>query len=183
MSNIGHGTHVGGIIGADPNNEFNISGVAYEASITAYRVFGCAGSVTDDVLVEALLRGVSEGQDILTMSLGGTDGWTESTSAVLSSRIGATGKIVTIAAGNDGGFGSWYTSSPGNGINAISVASLDKYGFFSTSYSDQSYLISSHFNCSTVIPIQNATVGGVTHDPIVSGPSFLHSPYSNARML
>ncbi len=51
------------------------------------------------VIVEALLRGVSDGQDILTMSLGGADGWTESTSSVLSSRIASTGKIVTIAAG------------------------------------------------------------------------------------
>lgn len=33
------------------------------------------------------------------MSLGGADGWTESTSSVVSSRIAASGKIVTIAAG------------------------------------------------------------------------------------
>ncbi len=46
--------------------------------------------------------------------------------------------------GNDGAKGSWYTSGPGNGINAISVASLD----------------------NTVIPLQNATVHGVVHDPI-----------------
>ena len=51
------------------------------------------------VIVQALLRGVKEGQDILTMSLGGADGWTESSSSVISSRIAATGKIVTIAAG------------------------------------------------------------------------------------
>lgn len=51
--------------------------------------------------MEALLRGVSDGQDILTMSLGGANGWTESTSSVVSSRIAASGKIVTIAAGND----------------------------------------------------------------------------------
>ena len=37
-----------GIIGADPGNEFNISGVAYSASISAYRIFGCKGFVTDD---------------------------------------------------------------------------------------------------------------------------------------
>ena len=51
------------------------------------------------VIVQALLRGVKERQDILTMSLGGADGWTESSSSVISSRIAATGKIVTIAAG------------------------------------------------------------------------------------
>lgn len=53
------------------------------------------------VLVEALLRGVSEGQDILTLSLGGADGWTEGTATVVASRIAGAGKIVTIAAGND----------------------------------------------------------------------------------
>ena len=31
----GHGTHVAGIIGANPANEFNVTGVAYEASINA----------------------------------------------------------------------------------------------------------------------------------------------------
>ncbi|KAI9067297.1 subtilisin-like protease [Trametes sanguinea] len=146
----GHGTHVAGIIGADPNNPFNISGVAFKASINAYRIFGCTGVVGDDIIIEALLRGVSDGNDILTMSLGGADGWTESSSSVVSSRIAATGKIVTIAAGNDGSKGSWYTSGPGNAINAISVASLD----------------------NTIIPLQNATVHGVEHNPITYFATF-----------
>ncbi|KAG5646298.1 hypothetical protein DXG03_003895 [Asterophora parasitica] len=146
----GHGTHVAGIIGANPGNAFDISGVAYDASLTAYRVFGCKGSVTDDIIVESLLRGVKEGQDILTLSLGGSDGWTESSSSVVASRIAASGKIVTIAAGNAGASGSWYTSSPGNGIDVISVASVD----------------------NTVIPLQNATVGGVAHAPITYFQTF-----------
>ena len=104
------------------------------------------------VIIEALLRGVSEGQDILTMSLGGSDGWTESSASVVSSRISDSGKIVTIAAGNDGAVGAFFTSSPGNGISAISVASLD----------------------NTVIQIQNATVVGVAHDPI---PYFSTFPF------
>jgi len=32
-----------GIIGANPGNEYNISGVAYDATIYAYRIFGCNG--------------------------------------------------------------------------------------------------------------------------------------------
>lgn len=43
-------------------------------------------------------------QDILTLSIGGTDGWTESISAVLTSRFVEQGKVVTIAAGNDVSF-------------------------------------------------------------------------------
>lgn len=84
------------------------------------------------------------------MSLGGPDGWTEGSASVVSSRIASTGKIVTIAAGNDGGKGAFYTSGPGNAIDAISVASLD----------------------NTVIPLQNATVHGVAHDPITYFDTF-----------
>ena len=45
--------------------------------------------------------GYRDGQDILTLSLGGPNGWTESSSSVVASRIASSGKIVTIAAGND----------------------------------------------------------------------------------
>lgn len=45
--------------------------------------------------------GFKDGQDILTLSLGGADGWTESSSAVVASRLVDRGKVVTIAAGND----------------------------------------------------------------------------------
>ncbi|CAA7260654.1 unnamed protein product [Cyclocybe aegerita] len=140
----GHGTHVAGIISAQPGNPYGISGVAYGASINAYRVFGCAGSATEDVLVDALLRGHADGNDILTLSLGEANGWAQSASAVVSNRIAATGKIVTIAAGNDGSSGSWYSSTPGNAHNAISVASV----------------------ANTAVPMQNATVHGVAYNPI-----------------
>ena len=79
------------------------------------------------VLVDALLRGAKDGMDILTMSIGGADGWATSSSAVVASRLADQGKIVTIAAGNDGAAGGWYSSSPGNAYSAISVASVDKY--------------------------------------------------------
>jgi hypothetical protein len=116
--------------------------------------------------------GVKDGMDILTMSLGGSDGWTEGTSSVVSSRIAASGKIVTIAAGNgvclhlytqnsqntaidlnvQGSSGSWFTSDPGNAIDAISVASSD----------------------NTVVPLHSVTVVGVAHDPIVYFDVRLH---------
>jgi hypothetical protein len=51
--------------------------------------------------MEALLRGAKDGQDILTMSIGGVDGWTESSSSVLASRLADSGIIVTMSAGNN----------------------------------------------------------------------------------
>ncbi|THU94154.1 subtilisin-like protease [Dendrothele bispora CBS 962.96] len=139
------GTHVTGIVGADPSNPYNISGVAYNSTLSMYRIFGCAGDTTDDIIVEALLRGVDDGQDILSLSIGdSTDGWTEGTASVVVSRISSMGITVTVAAGNDGPSGAWYSSSPGNAVDAISVASVD----------------------NTMIFIHNATVQGAEHDPI-----------------
>ncbi|KAJ7723575.1 subtilisin-like protease [Mycena metata] len=113
---FGHGTLVAGVIGANPGNEFNISGVAYDSTLYAYRVFSCDGS----------------------------DGWTTATVTVVSSRIAASGKVVTIAADNNGASGSWFSSRPGNAIDGISVASSD----------------------NTALPLQTLTLEGVDHAPI-----------------
>ena len=65
------------------------------------------------------MRGVSDGMHILTLLLRGSDGWTEGMSSIMASHIVEMDKIITIAAGNDGAFGSWLPSSPGNGIDVI----------------------------------------------------------------
>ncbi|KAG8738825.1 hypothetical protein FRC10_006436, partial [Ceratobasidium sp. 414] len=119
----GHGTHVAGIIGADPNNPHNISGVAYEATINAYRIFGCQGSTNDAILVDALNRAYNDGNDIINLSLGAPDAWAKSVSSLVASRIVSKGRIVTFAAGNDGIFGSWYTAT---GPGVISVGNVEK---------------------------------------------------------
>lgn len=87
-----------GIVGANPN-PYNFTGVAPSATIGMYRVFGCAGSVSDDILIDALTRAYTDGNDILSLSLGGVAGWTESASSVVASNIAAAGRIVSIAAG------------------------------------------------------------------------------------
>ena len=62
-------------------------------------MFACSGPTDDDVLTEAILRGVKDGMDILTLSLGGVEGWSETSSGVVASRIVDEGLVVTIAAG------------------------------------------------------------------------------------
>ncbi|KAG9048750.1 hypothetical protein FS837_012113 [Tulasnella sp. UAMH 9824] len=125
MDCAGHGTHVAGIIGADTDKIYNFSGAAPRALLGGYRVFGCEGGVSSDILIDALLKAYTDGNDILSLSLGGPQGWTSEASAVVASRIAANGRIVSIAAGNEGGFGSWYASSPGTGVDVISVASVE----------------------------------------------------------
>jgi len=111
-----------------------MSGVAFEATIGGYRVFGCEGGVSDDVLVDSIIRAFTDGNDVITMSLGGPAGWSEAVAAVVSSRVAKAGRIVTIAAGNEGQDGAFYASGPASGIDVIAVASVD----------------------NTVIPVQNA---------------------------
>ena len=64
--------------------------------------------------------------DILNLSLGGHDGWSSSSAAVVADRISQQGKIVTIAAGNEGVSGAWYASSPASGPGVIAVGSVEK---------------------------------------------------------
>lgn len=120
----GHGTHVAGVIGANPGNDHNISGVAYEATLIAYRVFSCVADTTDDILTEAMLRAYSEGADIVTMSFGAVDGWASSTLSVVASRVAEMGRVVTVAAGNYGEGGPMLFSSPASGENVIAVGSV-----------------------------------------------------------
>ncbi|KAG8987098.1 hypothetical protein FRB90_003599, partial [Tulasnella sp. 427] len=121
----GHGSHVAGIVGANLDANYNFTGAAPGALLGAYRVFGCDGSVSDEVLIDALIRAYKDGNDILSLSIGGPQGWTSAATAVVASRIAAKGRIVSIAAGNEGEFGSWYASSPGSGADVVSVASVE----------------------------------------------------------
>lgn len=51
---IGHGTHVSGIIAAQPN-KMNFTGAAPDATLGMYKVFSCdSWGTADDVLVAAL---------------------------------------------------------------------------------------------------------------------------------
>ena len=62
----GHGTHVAGIIGANGR----ITGVAPGVTFDAYRVFGCEGPTTTDIMLAAMERALADGADILNMSIG-----------------------------------------------------------------------------------------------------------------
>ncbi|KAJ8090060.1 hypothetical protein PM082_018640 [Marasmius tenuissimus] len=157
MDCYGHGTHVTGIIGANPGiAPFNLTGVAYDAEISVYKVAGCGRNTDQDATIAALIRADQEGNDVVNLSLGLAGfGWPGNIQSAVASRIAEKGRIVIIAAGNEGEDGAWYASSPASGEEVISVASVD----------------TPHF------PLQVVDVGGDTpHDPI---PYFDLSPLTN----
>jgi subtilisin family serine protease len=129
---VGHGTHVAGIIAADARNA-NASqpfvGVASAVKINAYRVFGCTGGVSDDVLISAMTTAAADGVDIISMSLGASSGWSETPSSVVASRVADTGIFLSIAAGNSGSEGLFDSEAPATGSSVAAVASIDNIKF------------------------------------------------------
>ncbi len=142
----GHGSHVAGTAagfgvnadGSTYTGAYNSSiytpgafrigpGVAPKAELYAYRVFGCSGST--DVVVDAIDRAVSDGMDVINMSLGSPFGAARTADAVAADNAAHAGVIVVTSAGNSGP-NPYIVGSPSTANGAISVAASDPYAGF-----------------------------------------------------
>ena len=122
----GHGTHVAGIIGANGAGAAAAKGVAPAVTFGAYRVFGCGGSVTDDVMIAAMEAALADGMDILNMSIGDAfNNWPGSPTAAASDALVDAGMVVVASIGNSGADGIYSAGAPGVGDKVIGVASYD----------------------------------------------------------
>ena len=120
----GHGTHVSGIVGAnDPTN--GLKGVAPDVIFGAYRVFGCEGSTTSDIMLMAMERAYKDGMQVLNMSIGSSFQWPQYPTAVAASRLVDKGMVVVASIGNSGANGLYSAGAPGLGDKVIGVASYD----------------------------------------------------------
>ncbi|WP_199616235.1 S8 family serine peptidase [Paenibacillus alkalitolerans] len=63
-----HGTHVAGTIAANGR----LKGVAPEAGVRSYRVFGATGGAQQIWITKAIVAAANDGVDVINMSLGGT---------------------------------------------------------------------------------------------------------------
>ena len=118
MDCLGHGTHVAGIAASIDSI---IPGVAPNARIRSYKVFGCSDGTYEDTIVAAFLMAYEDGVDVISASLGSDQGFPDTAMADVATTISNAGVFVSIAAGNSGSRGPFYTSSGGNG-NGQSVA-------------------------------------------------------------
>ena len=122
----GHGTHVAGIVGASPAAAGGARGVAPGVTFGAYRVFGCEGSTTADIMLAAMDRALADGMDILNMSIGSAfQTWPQYPTAVGADALVAAGMVVVTSIGNSGANGVYSAGAPGVGRNVIGVASVE----------------------------------------------------------
>ncbi len=118
----GHGTHVAGIIGADGE----VTGVAPKADIASYRVFGCEGTTSTDIILAAMDRAFADGVDVINMSLGASFmTWDQYPTAQASNEITAKGVVVVASGGNEGEAGTFSGGAPGVGSDVITVGSVE----------------------------------------------------------
>ncbi len=143
---VGHGSHVAGTAtgfgvtstGATYTGPYNSAayapgafrigpGVAPKADLYSVRVFGCNGST--DVVAEAIDWAVTNGMDVISMSLGSNFGNTanangDSAEGEAVANATAAGILVVAASGNAGPI-PYITSAPAVFEGAISVAATD----------------------------------------------------------
>ena len=118
----GHGTHVAGIVGANGK----IKGVAPDVKFGAYRVFGCEGSTTADIMLAAMERALEDGMHVLNMSIGSAFmTWPQYPTAAGADALVDRGMVVVASIGNSGTDGLYSAGAPGVGNNVIGVASYD----------------------------------------------------------
>ncbi len=109
----GHGSHVAGLI-AGENNGSGYHGVAYDATLYAFKVLNDSGSSVGDSVAEGMDKARTAGVDIINLSLGdsGVIGTTCNSASSCETSLGSTqytamealgaAEIITVwAAGND----------------------------------------------------------------------------------
>ncbi|MBW4447263.1 MAG: S8 family serine peptidase [Spirirestis rafaelensis WJT71-NPBG6] len=118
----GHGTHVSGTI-AGENNNFGVTGIAYDAKIMPVKVLSDSGSGSYDAIAQGIRYAADNGANVINLSLGGDypNSALESALKYASSK----GAIVVMAAGNDSGLLPGYPARYAN-ETGIAVGAVDK---------------------------------------------------------
>ncbi|GAA5802947.1 hypothetical protein HPULCUR_008422 [Helicostylum pulchrum] len=130
----GHGTHVTGIIaGMDTDKGF--TGVAPNATIGVWRVFGCEGGSSSDIIMKAMIEAQQAKCDVINMSLGNQAPWSEQPHAAFAQELSDQGISVIVSNGNDGENGAFTVTDPAGASDVVSVASVSNSFFLGSLFS------------------------------------------------
>ena len=125
----GHGTHVGGIVGAEEGNGQGGVGVSFGAGLMPLKVMDCTGSGYNSDITAAIYYAADNGAKAINMSLGGS-----SSSQAMQDAINyahTAGVVVLAAAGNAGDTSIQYPAGYGNVIGVGATTNQDQKASFS----------------------------------------------------
>lgn len=115
----GHGTHIAGIIAANPDNGYGIDGIAPDSLLLNVKVADDRGRCRSSVLAEGIIWSVDNGANIINISIEMRENSLELEEAI--DYAWNNGVVIIAAAGNDGSDRSVY---PAAQQNCISVTAL-----------------------------------------------------------
>ncbi len=122
-----HGTHVAGTIAA-ANNDFGVTGIAYNAKIMPVKVVDDWGNGNEKNVAKGVRYAVDNGARVINISLGGDKDVQELREAV--EYAGSRGAIVVMAAGNSGrptmltNYPSSYAQTRGIAVGAVTSSNI-----------------------------------------------------------
>jgi subtilisin family serine protease len=130
----GHGTHVAGTIVAAPNR-YGPAGVAYGASLQAFRALAGDGRGIAINIANAILDAKNRGAHVINLSLG-FDQYVPIVEAAIREAV-ASEVVVIISAGNDRGLLPAFPASLADLPGVISVGAIDRNEAFAGDFSNQ----------------------------------------------
>ncbi|MGE5679703.1 MAG: S8 family serine peptidase [Bacillota bacterium] len=130
MDDMGHGTHVAGIVAGNCDS---IKGIAPNALLMGFKVLNSSGMGYESDIIAGIERAVdpnddddySDKVDIANMSLGGSGTPADAECTAVNNAV-KLGVVFCIAAGNSGRLGFNTLGSPGSAELAITVGATDK---------------------------------------------------------
>lgn len=127
----GHGTHIAGIVAAQPN-EYGFVGAAPGVDLGIYKFSSSDPFPPHDTIVAALTRAYDDGSDVISISQFTHGPWSQSPVSLVVSRIVAAGVPVFASTGNAGSDGPLSGVSPAAGKNvmAIGIANIPEIPVF-----------------------------------------------------
>ncbi|KAJ3108054.1 hypothetical protein HDU97_002289 [Phlyctochytrium planicorne] len=130
MDCSGHGTHVAGIIAAVDVEKRGVGGVAPDVTLGAYKIFGCEGNTDTATILSAIDRAVTDGCDVMNLSLGGGAAWYDTQDAELVEMLAEKGLVMVASAGNENDLGLFRINSPAVSKRTIAVGAVENTFYF-----------------------------------------------------
>jgi len=96
-ANVGHGTHVAGLVGAATNNRLGVAGADWQCRLMGIKIFDHDEGSPNSLIIEGFEYAVTHGAHVINMSLGG--GWDPLWTAPITDAF-EQGVVVVCAVGN-----------------------------------------------------------------------------------
>lgn len=126
----GHGTHVGGIVGAKTDNSLGVASIGWDTKLMAIKVLNASGSGNHSWIAAGITAAADNGADVINMSLGGPSGSTPLLNAVNYAHN--AGVLVVASSGNSGNSNPTYPAAYSNVVAVGATNQSDVRASFSS---------------------------------------------------